>query len=65
MTAGRLACIIATELHSAGFLTTSRMNEPTKVVEAAINRREQFGDVQCIPDEDEKAAEVKSTEAHG
>lgn len=56
MTAGRLACIIATELHAAGFLNTAVMNEPTKVIEAAINRREKFGDVQCTPDEQERSA---------
>jgi hypothetical protein len=53
MTSGRLGCIIVYELHRAGYLNTSTVNGPAKVVEEAINARIRFGDVKCIPDEDE------------
>lgn len=66
MTPGRLAILIMTKLHSAGFLNTSNVNEPSKIIEEAIIERINYGDIKCIPDGDELTwMNPPKTDGHG
>lgn len=68
MTPLRLAIIIVNELHSAGFISTNNVNGPANVAVKAIQRRIDFGDVTCTPDEDELYLEQHGhphTDGHG
>lgn len=65
MTPGRLAIIIISELHAAGFMNTNNVNGPSAVAEKAIRDRITYGDVKCIPDQDELTDYRLHTDGHG